>query len=148
MEPSQVSQALAEAFWHGWIPTDLPTDYLEALDLSAMGPQGLEELQGLVTRWEARLLDDEGLAAQAEGLRESFRAAAIQAEAVAEPAHEAIRFLLEALREGLHAMSESCAGVASGVRERHGGAFRQSMAAAEEAALTLQEIYEGTHFES
>lgn len=147
MEPSPVSQALAESFWQGWIPTDLPRDFLEALDLSALGSSGFEELEALVGAWDREEVDLETLELRVRDAEERFRAAARVVEAVEDPGHEALRYLLEALREALQAMGEACAGVVSAAGTSHFRALRDALSSGREAAAVLQELYDGTHFE-
>lgn len=142
-----VAQALAEAFWNGWIPSDLADDLIQALEFSSMGPGAFEQVRELVSDWEARAIDTEALVAQCTSLHESFAAAAEQAEGVVEPGNEALIYLLHAMQEALRAMSEACAGVAASALAMHGGALRQAMLSAEEASAVMQEIYDGTHYE-
>ena len=147
MERSKVSQALAEGFWYGRLPTDLPDDYLDALEMTAMGPAGYEELGFLVQAWELGSVTPEDLVAQAQSLGESFREAVAKVSRVARPEHHAVRDLLYAIREALFAMAEACSAVAASVEAMHGGTLREAMQGAEKAAAVLDEIYDGTHFE-
>lgn len=147
MQRSEVAQALAEAFWNGWVPTDLSQDYLEALELSAMGPLALEELAGLVAEWELRAISASALTAQVSSLGESFQAAAEQASQVVEPDDLTTRYLLNALREALRAISLACNAVILSVQAMHGGALQGALESARMAAGVLQDIYQGTHFE-
>lgn len=140
-----VSQALAVAFENGWIPSDLAPDLVQSLEFAEMGPGGFEQLRELVTEWHSQTIDTEGLVAQATALQESFAAAAEQAEATVEPEDEALCYLLHAMQEALRAMSGAAAGVAAAALSMHGGALSDSLGAAEEAAVVMQEIYDGTH---
>lgn len=140
-----VAQALAEAFANGWIPSDLAPDLVQALEFAEMGPGAYEQLRELVTEWHSQTIDTEGLVAQATALQESFAAAAEQAESTVEPDDEALSYLLHAMQEALRAMSGAAAGVAAAALSMHGGALSDSLAAADEAAVVMQEIYDGTH---
>lgn len=141
-----VAQALAQAFLQGWIPSDLDEDLVQALEYSAWGPEGLERLLGLAEEWRAGGLDTEGFVAQVTDLQEGFAEAAAQARAAADPGHEALRLLLQAMQWALQAMVEACAAVVASVRAGHPGALQEALASAGEAAEVMREIYDGTHF--
>ncbi|MGI5844259.1 MAG: hypothetical protein ACOX9B_08805 [Candidatus Xenobium sp.] len=147
MQRSEVAQALAEAFWNGWIPTELTQDYLEALEMSAMGPPAYEELKGLVAEWELQAISMTALTAQVSSLGESFQAAAARANQVAEPDELTTRYLLYALREALRAISLACDAIIKSVQAMHGGALQDALESARMATGVLQDIYAGTHFE-
>ncbi len=147
MQRSEVAQALAEGFWNGWVPTDLSQDYLEALELSSMGPPAFEELAGLVAELELRAISASALTAQVSSLGESFQAAAEQASQVVEPDDLTTRYLLNALREALRAISLACNAIILSVQAMHGGALQGALESARMAAGVLQDIYQGTHFE-
>lgn len=140
-----VAQALAEAFWNGWIPNELPDDLIHTLEFSSWGPGAFEQLRELVADWQAQAIDTEALVAQATSLQESFAAAAEQADQVMEPENEALSYLLHAMQESLKAMSQASGGVAASALAMHGGALREALVGAEEAAAVMQEIYDGTH---
>jgi len=147
MQRSEVAQALAEAFWNGWVPTDLSQDYLDALELSTMGLPAYEELTGLVAEWELRAISASALTAQVSSLGESFQTAAERANRVAEPDDLTTRYLLNALREALRAISLACNAIILSVQAMHGGALQGALESARMATGVLQDIYEGTHFE-
>ncbi len=147
MDRSKVAQALAEGFWNGWVPTDLPQDYLDALELSAMGPPAYEELRELVSAWELRSLTEADMVAQVSSLGETFQVAAAQANLVGQPDNFTTRYLLHALQEALRAIYLACDATVRSVQALHGGALREALESAQMAAGVLQDIYDGTHFD-
>jgi len=147
MNRSEVAQALAEGFWNGWVPTDLSQDYLEALEMSAMGPPAYQELRGLVAAWDLRSLPTEALLAHVAELGDEFLAAAERADQVERPFDLTTGYLLHALQEALRAIHLACDAVIRSVQVLHREALFEALESAEMAAGVLQDIYDGTHFD-
>ena len=148
MSQENLSEILAESFWNGWIPSDLPQDFLQAIELSAMGPSALEEIRYVVDNWNQSYISGNKLGAiyQIEGLRSNLKQAHEQALQVEPPPHEAIASILLALQEGLKAFVCSCSTIITAMECNDWAIMHCGLHSAETAAQTLQTVYNGTHF--
>ncbi|MBQ7568334.1 hypothetical protein IJT17_05955 [bacterium] len=148
MQEPSLADIIAESFWNGWIPTDLPKEYMKAIELSSMGEKAIGEIRDLTSSWPQLYLSgrQQGSVYQVEGLRACIEQAYEQAMSVEVPQHEATAYLLMALQEGLKALASSCTAIMTGMQGNDWAIMQRGLHCAEQAAKTLQTVYDSTHY--
>lgn len=148
MSEQNLADIFVESYCNGWIDTELSQEYLDAMELSALGPKALEELRDVVNNWNNYRLSGsiQGARYQVEGLRADLEQASTQAEAVPKPDEVATANLLLALQEGLKAMINSCTAVLAAMNDSNYSVMYRGLHSAETGADVLSMVYKSTHF--
>lgn len=150
IDTEELTEIVANSFRRGWVPADVPDEYMDALEFCVMGNDACEEIKDICSQWYqdcysySRAADSRAIS-QIESMRLTLEEAYEQTCTVEEPEHDATAYLLVALREALQALINSCNTVITAIECRNLSTLRKGVRCATKAASVLQVVYNSTH---